>query len=216
MVLRLSPSTRALILPFSTVLISPGTVCSAPWMDERLAEIERITARRGGKVLIISPGASPNGKESVTPPTRLINAIRQGHPGDTLLLRGGRYTREKSGEIWLRERIDGGAEGRPFTIMPFPGEKVLFDNYAIKPGGVSYITIRGIEFRDRGTVGSGHHFRILDNHYNNLAEYNYPKLPRWYLGRVSKQHTHLPQHFCQLWQAGYKHFKRCDTGHNQG
>ena len=86
-------------------------------------------------------------------------AARAAQPGDTLLIRGGTYRRE-------RITIDrSGAPGRPITIKPFPGQRVVIDgetdtvtgsdrwfsNAGLVTVGADHVVVEGLEIRNSAT-----------------------------------------------------------------
>jgi hypothetical protein len=73
-------------------------------------------------------------------------AFQQLEPGDTLLIRGGTYTRYPT---TLTER-NSGQQGAPITVKAYPGETVIFKggNSAIDLKGADWWTFEGLVFTD--------------------------------------------------------------------
>lgn len=99
------------------------------------------------------------------------HAIWQLTPGDTLLVRGGRYD---EGEVWIRKaRGMGGADGRYVTLMAYPGETVELDGERLMIVDANYIRIQGFTFRNTyslrmpytGSPDARNYVEVLNNRF---------------------------------------------------
>jgi hypothetical protein len=72
----------------------------------------------------VSPIGSNRNSGSIQQPWQTImHAVRNTVPGDTILLRGGKYPKEE--DIWIRSKYGQGGEiGKWKTIKSFPGDIV--------------------------------------------------------------------------------------------
>jgi hypothetical protein len=111
-----------------------------------------------GAEYMVAPAGSSDGDGSVARPWDLATALAQPasvHPGDTIWLRGGRYTLPPGGNILCGLR---GTAAAPIIVAQFPGERAtldirgaaqgLFFTISPNPNGAAYVHFKDFEITD--------------------------------------------------------------------
>lgn len=165
-----SPGAAAPLLTTTPSLRPPGTPRGyLPQVSQ-----PAITPTPNGRVIYVAPnGDDMTADGSMSKPFgRLSRAVeREGKPGTTIYLRGGRYAfadYASRDEVWIRQDAGlGGAPGRPLVIAPYPGEQPELVNVRLLVDA-SYVTVRGLLIREIGPAvaswnGRSTHVDLADN-----------------------------------------------------
>jgi hypothetical protein len=125
-----------------------------------------------GQYFLATNGSDANSGTREAPWATFNHAIWKLVPGDTLLVREGRYS---EGEVWIRKaRGMGGADGRYVTLMAYPGEKVELDGERLMIVDANYIRIQGFTFLNTyslrmpytGSPDARNYVEVLNNRFS--------------------------------------------------
>ena len=124
------------------------------------------------KTYYISLDGSDNNNGSIEQPwLTVMHAVKKTAPGDTILLRGGNYPKQR--EIWIRGKYGhGGQAGKMKTIKAFPGEIVKLSQRVLIDA--DYVRVQGFHLSDGNAIGAVEwddptsHVEILDNHLSGF------------------------------------------------
>ena len=88
-------------------------------------------------------GSDSNNGSIGQPWLTVMHAVKKTTPGDTILLRGGKYPKQR--EIWIRGKYGhGGQQGKMKTIKAFPGEIVKLSQRVLIDA--NYVRVQGFHF----------------------------------------------------------------------
>lgn len=122
------------------------------------------------QIFVVSSGGRDNGSGAVDDPLDTLDrALRQGLPGDSLILRGGIHD---AGNLWYTGR--GGEPGAFLTIGGYPNERPVITGKRLVLES-QYVRVQNIEFRnfvvvvrhqERNRWKYSHHIEILNNTFS--------------------------------------------------
>jgi hypothetical protein len=122
------------------------------------------------QIYVASSGGRPNGSGTIDDPLdHLGQALEEGLPGDTIILRGGTH---QAGNIWYAGQ--GGKPGAFLTIDRYPNEHAVIMGKRLVIES-QYIRVQNIEFRnflivvrhqERNHWRYSHHIEILNNKFS--------------------------------------------------
>lgn len=145
------PTRRRLITGVGGLLVAETVLHALGWPSRARSADASIpqAPRRDGRVLYVAPGGSDEtGQGSLERPfATLPRAYADVVPGDTIRLRGGRYTFREATAGWLVSGR-GGAPDRPIRIENHPGEVPTIDGGDLRP-----LRGRGQAWASRRTAG---------------------------------------------------------------
>jgi hypothetical protein len=102
-------------------------------------------ANNGHVLYVATNGADSSGCSQSSPCATILHTIQAMKPGDTALVRGGKYA---EGEIWVRASSSGTAK-QAKVVKNYPGEEAYFTNPARDMlVDADYITISGLNFQN--------------------------------------------------------------------
>jgi hypothetical protein len=109
----------------------------------------------------VAPNGSASGDGSIARPWNLATGLGQPasvHPGDTIWLRGGRYTFPAGGNVLIGLR---GTAAAPITVAQYPGERATLDvkeaaqgllfTTSPNPAGAAYVNFKNFEVTNSDT-----------------------------------------------------------------